>query len=319
VRAALVRMADRPPASLPEQHNAHCLAWDYARALQIAPYGDEGTVDRLTREIVRQGFFILQSHKLAATDQEHVATLLGYFDPPQGATVLDAGCGVGAVAALMAAIRPDLQFSLLNISAAQLALVPPGMTKIHGDFHHLPIDSGTFDAVMFNFTLGHGLLDACIAEAARVLRPGGVLFIYDLTTDAPDYVIDRLGYRPHGRGEVLVAGRRHGLVATAVIENPRSTTADFTNLCGPAAITTHGLERTWPVIYRFELACSPISVALHIPQPTKGNSHLEKPKNPSHPPITPPPAPLPVTPVPAPKPADGFVRPEGLGPGAFFR
>lgn len=105
---------------------------------------------------------------------------------------------------------------------------------------------------MFCFTLGHGLLNACIAEARRILRPWGVLFIYDLTTEDTDYVIPRLGYKPHPPHEVLHAAMRHGFKATSVIEDPPHSTADFTTLFGPASLAAHGLDRTWPVVFRFE-------------------------------------------------------------------
>jgi SAM-dependent methyltransferase len=164
--------------------------------------------------------------------------------------VLDAGCGVGAVAALMAELRPDLRFSLLNISAAQLKMAPDSIPKIYGYFQKMPVESGTFDAVMFNYSLGHGLLDACISEAARVLRPGGVLFIYDLTTNDHAHVIPRVGYRPHGRAEVETTAQSHGFTDGLVIENPPSSTDDFCRMFGPGELVQRGLDRTWPIIYR---------------------------------------------------------------------
>lgn len=231
-------------------HNAHCLLRDFERARAIAPYGDDARVGQVTRMLVSHGSAILQTHKLAATDRDHVAALLERFAPPQGARVLDAGCGVGAVAEMMARIRSDLRFTLLNISGAQLEMAPAGMEKVRADIHALPFSSGRFDAVMFNYSLGHGLLDTCLAEAARVLGPGGIVFIYDLETGDHDYLIDRLGYRPHSRHEVLTAGRRHGLSAD-VVENPPSSTDDFIRLVGSEAFAAFGFARAWPMVYRF--------------------------------------------------------------------
>jgi hypothetical protein len=84
---------------------------------------------------------------------------------------------------------------------------------------------------MFCFTLGHGLLNACIAEARRILRPWGVLFIYDLTTEDTEYVIPRIGYKPHPPHEVLHAAMRHGFKATSVIEDPRPTAPPISPPC----------------------------------------------------------------------------------------
>lgn len=231
-------------------YNAHCLQRDYARALAVAPYADDAEVGRMTKAIVDRGYPILQAHKLAATDRDHVAALLDHFDPPHDAEVLDAGCGVGAVAAIMADLRPDLRFTLLNISGAQLEMAPAGMAKVRGDFHDLPFADGSFDAVMFNFALGHGLLDDCIAEAARVLRSGGVLFVYDIATHDHDFLIERTGYRPHTADEVIEAAMRHWFVSGETLK-PDASTADFVALFGKAAFEAHGFDRTWPMIYRF--------------------------------------------------------------------
>ena len=230
--------------------NAHILLRDFHRAREIAPYGDDVEVGRVTRTLVDHGHSILQSHKLGMTDIAHVRVLLDYFDPPQDAHVLDVGCGVGEVAEYMSVMRSDLQFTLLNISGAQLEMAPPEMAKVRADMHALPFPAGSFDAVMFCYSLGHGLLDQCIAEAARVLRPGGVLFIYDIATEDHEYLIDHVGYRPHSDQEVVEAAERHGLTAE-VVESPAGSSADFIALVGADAYRDKGFDRTWPMIYRF--------------------------------------------------------------------
>jgi SAM-dependent methyltransferase len=231
--------------------NAHVLLRDFVRAREIAPYGDDVEVGRQTRQLVQSGHSILQSHKLAATDRDHVAELLAEFEPPWKASVLDVGCGVGAVAALMSARRSDLRFTLLNISGAQLEMAPPDMEKVRADMHDLPFSDGSFDAVMFNYSLGHGLLDRCIEEAARVLRPRGVLFIYDLETRDSDYLIDRLGYRPHGEEEVIEASERHGLILNSS-KVPICSARDLVNLVGKDGFVSLGFDRAWPRLYRFK-------------------------------------------------------------------
>ena len=230
--------------------NAHVLLRDFHRAREIAPYGDDVNVGIWTRELFARGHYILQSHKLGTTDRDHVAALLDYFDPPASAHVLDVGCGVGTVAALMAKQRPDLRFTLLNISASQLEIGTAAMPKVRADMHDLPFPADSFDAVMFCYSLGHGLLDQCIAEAARVLRPGGVLFIYDLSGDDPEYLIEHLGYRPHDEAEMLIASVRHGFSPDFVI-HPDGNTDDFINLIGAESFSKLGFDRAWPMIFRF--------------------------------------------------------------------
>ncbi len=236
-----------------EQHNAHCLKGEYERAKARAHYHDDEMVGRVTAEIIRHGSSLLQVHKLAATDREHVGALLEHMNPPHGARILDAGCGVGAVAALMADQRPDLSFSLLNISPAQLALCPEGMQRLHGDFHDIPAPADSFDAVMFCYSLGHGLVDACFAESSRVLRHGGVLFGYDITAAEPDYTIDRLGYRPHTAAEITAAARRHGFALEVMADNLAHNVDDFIRLFGPQIYAIE-FAGTRPLIYRFRKA-----------------------------------------------------------------
>ena len=230
--------------------NAHVLLRDFVRAREIAPYGDDVEVGRVTRTLVERGHSILQSHKLAATDEDHLLELLDYFDPPYGGSVLDVGCGVGTVAAFMADVCRDLKFTLLNISGTQLEMAPPEMAKVRADMHALPFRRDSFDAVMFCYSLGHGLLDECIAEASRVLRPGGVLFIYDLETKDQDYLIEHLGYRPHSKKEVWDAARRHSF-ALDFVKQPFGDASDLIALIGRDAFAELGFDDSWPMLYRF--------------------------------------------------------------------
>ena len=177
----------------------------YEAAKAVAPYGNEEHVRAITRACVDAGHRVLQIHRLGATDAEHVAALLELADLPHGAAVLDAGCGVGAVAALMAEQRPDLHITLLNVSPAQLAMCPPPFPQIAASFHDIPVPDASYDAVLFLYSIGHAQIETALAEAARVLRPGGVLFIYDLTATDPSRVIAALGYVPHSTSRLLKA------------------------------------------------------------------------------------------------------------------
>ncbi len=59
-------------------------------------------------------------------------------------------------------------------------MCPDGFKKIKGDIENIPCATASFDAVMALYVLGHSDIEAAMPELIRVLKPGGVLFIYDL-------------------------------------------------------------------------------------------------------------------------------------------
>ena len=213
-------------------------------------YDDDAKVGDLTRPVVNAGYRVLQIHKLGETDREHVAALLEHFDPPRGAHILDAGCGIGEVAKLMAEARPDLDFTLLNISPAQLAMCPKAMEKKEGRLEEMPFGDACFDAVMINYALGHADLEPTLSEAARVLRRNGVLFIYDMTADPDqDCLVASMQYQLHSSDEVATCAKLHGLVLNRKVD-PETNMKDFTSIVRDDEV--HKLLATVrPIVYRF--------------------------------------------------------------------
>lgn len=96
-----------------------------------------------------------------------------------GARILDIGCGTGNILRLA---KPhfrecwgaDLSGSLLR----ELARRFDGLRLQRGDAGRLPFRGGAFDVVSYYGVLHHILdHDRTLAEAHRLLRPGGVLYI----------------------------------------------------------------------------------------------------------------------------------------------
>lgn len=152
----------------------------------LAPNLPSATLDAATTEAVNRGIRVLQGCRFAPTDEGHVSVLLRLMSPPAGAVILDVGCGFGEVARLMQIERHDLDFILLNKNDMQMSHAPGTFRRILGDMHLLPLANRSVDGVMFLYSLCHADFRVALAEAARVAKPGGFLFVYDYERHAGD-------------------------------------------------------------------------------------------------------------------------------------
>jgi 2-polyprenyl-6-hydroxyphenyl methylase/3-demethylubiquinone-9 3-methyltransferase len=93
--------------------------------------------------------------------------------PGPDAKLLDLGCGGGLLAPHVTGYRHvgvDLSASALEVAARH------GVEPVQGDVSDLPFHDDSFDVVVAGEILEHVEdLDGAVAEAARVLRPGGTL------------------------------------------------------------------------------------------------------------------------------------------------
>lgn len=194
---------------------------------------DTDTLNRATLAILDLGVKVLQGYRFAPTDEEHVAALLAYMAPPDGAVILDAGCGFGEVARLMHAERPDLDFILLNQNALQLSYAPVEFARKLGDFHHTSLPDQSVAGVMFLYSLCHGDPVGALTEAARVTKPGGFLFVYDYERTGGDNDL----YQTRLLSSAIPRGAMDGIAAAAgwqivMHANPEGDDALFRSLYG---------------------------------------------------------------------------------------
>lgn len=138
-----------------------------------------------TPEVVGLGHRVLHGALLADTEAEHVRALADLMDLPHGGLVADLGCGIGEVARLLGAERPDLRWIQVNLSEQQIRQADGG-GRVVADFHALPLADASVDAVLFLFSICHGDLAVALREAARITRPGGTCFVFDLVRQAGD-------------------------------------------------------------------------------------------------------------------------------------
>jgi SAM-dependent methyltransferase len=101
--------------------------------------------------------------------------LLEAVDAARGRRLLDVASGPGFIAGAAAGLGCDvvgLDFAPAMIAEARRRW--PAVAFREGDAESLPFDAGSFDAVVMNFGLLHlARPDAALADAHRVLRPGG--------------------------------------------------------------------------------------------------------------------------------------------------
>jgi SAM-dependent methyltransferase len=111
--------------------------------------------------------------------------------------VVDVGCGDGALVRHMA--RRGARAIGVEIGAEPLARArarePVGGERyLEGGAQALPLDDASADVVVFANSLHHvpsELLDTALAEAARVLRPGGLLYVQEPLADGPYFALVR--------------------------------------------------------------------------------------------------------------------------------
>lgn len=175
---------------------------------------DLNNVNAATDALLAQGVRVLNAFLLGDTETDHAMRLLELMAPAQGAVVLDAGCGVGELALLMSKARPDLEFKLLNVSQHQLELCPQGMERICAPYERTGLPEASVDVVLFAFSLCHAEdWGAALREAYRVLRPGGVVFIFDMAREGGSNtmlreILHASAYRPM---DIASVAKRCGL------------------------------------------------------------------------------------------------------------
>ena len=102
--------------------------------------------------------------------------------PPEGAVLVDLGCGAGLLAPHVRGYRHvgvDITASALAQAAAH------GVTAVRGDVTAVPLPDSCADVVTAGEILEHVTdLPAAVREACRLLRPGGLLVIDTLAATA---------------------------------------------------------------------------------------------------------------------------------------
>jgi len=126
--------------------------------------------------------------------------------------LLDIGTGTGRMIEVLAprvgqALGIDQSREMLAVARVNLerAGTSNGMVRL-GDMYQLPLPDASFDAVVIHQVLHYADRPAAaIAEAARVLRPGGMLVVVDFAPHTLEYLRDEHAHRRLGFADDEVA------------------------------------------------------------------------------------------------------------------
>ena len=152
-------------------------------------------------------------------------------DHPLG-EVLDIGTGTGRMAELFAphaerVVALDKNLEMLRVARAKLQHLPTARIElVQGDFADLPFADAAFDTVLLHQVL-HFAPDPApaLAEAARVLRPGGRIAIVDFASHDHEELRNRhqharLGFEDRQMADLLRAAGFSSSAPTALDGGP---------------------------------------------------------------------------------------------------
>ena len=204
-------------------------------------------IEASTVYMMQRGVYLLQAHRFAGSEMEHATRLLRWADPEPDADIIDFGSGTGSLAAAWLDVRPDLKFTLVNVNKFQLDMSPEACHTILCDMERVPTYGSSFDMVLACFSIGHADAEAVIKEASRLLRPGGVLFIYDMLPN-PEKSEDLLAldYELHTREDMERWATQAQFSADFYLEPADRQTLQ--NVIPEVASVFQDIK---PVIYRF--------------------------------------------------------------------
>lgn len=179
-------------------------------------------------------------------------------------TVADLGCGTGQVAELLApfvarVVAVDASREMLDAARARLHGVP-NVDLRRGRLEELPLEAAAADAALLFLVLHHVAEPAlALAEAARVLRPGGRLVVVDMLPHGHDEYRQTMGHIwlgfDHSQMTRLAAGvgfgplRWHPLAPDAGAKGPTLFVATARRGDGPPGPGTTGASgETGPAV-----------------------------------------------------------------------
>jgi len=163
-------------------------AIDTQARTNFARFYDQRMFDELTEDyyghsgFMNFGFWTNHTETAAEASANLVDQLIARIPHPRG-SILDVACGTGATTRHLARAWPAERITAVNISTKQLcsaAVKVPGARFAGCDAVRLPFADASFDDLICVEAAFHfRTRETFLAEAHRVLKPGGVLVLSD--------------------------------------------------------------------------------------------------------------------------------------------
>lgn len=238
----------------PDDRGAQSRIWEVTRAALAGSPGAAADERRLDRVLARRSETSQQFFASAAGQWDRLRGELFGADFALGALVGlvpdtwvigDLGCGTGMTAACLAphvarVIGVDASAEMLAAAAKRLGRFE-NVELRQGTLEALPVDDQSLDAVVMMLVLHHLPAPAeALAEAARVIKPGGRLLLVDMSPHEHEEYRRQMGHVWLGFAEDHVRRllANAGFVQTAIHAMPPATEAKGPGLF--AATATRG-------------------------------------------------------------------------------
>lgn len=190
-----------------------------ARADQTLTGRDSQRLAELKEDLARGAdlYFARQAadwdrvRSLHISDGEVEAAVVAAFDGRQYRALLDIGTGTGRMLEVLGdmasgALGLDLNREMLKFARIRLAAHGFAHCQVReGDMYALPLDDGSFDAIVIHQVLHYAdAPHAAIREAARVLAPGGRLVLVDFAPHTHEELRSEHAHRRLGFPEAQI-------------------------------------------------------------------------------------------------------------------